>query len=121
MLTRVEKLLSRDVDDLTPLDAHNSLLTRPTPTPSHTYDNESKQPLTYSSVDSFANDPGNPYSGGMYLKSYVPQEHEVGVAASSERLVRNDSSPGPRSHAGSDIGYARPYAARRGSGYDVRL
>lgn len=95
------------MDDLTPLDARNSLLNRPTPTPSHTYDMESKRHLTHSSVDSFANDPANPYSSDMHLRPYGHQDHIAGLDPSRERLVRDGSPPGPRNNQEYDMGYGR--------------
>jgi hypothetical protein len=83
--------LSRDVDDLTPLDARNSLLIQPTLASSQTYDIESKQPFAHSSVDSFANDPANPYSGAMHLRPYAQLNHGLGLAASRENLIDNDA------------------------------
>ena len=83
--------LNRDIDALTPLDAHNSLLSHPTVTSGHTYNIESKQPLAHGSVDSFAKDPANPYSGAMHLRPYAQQGQGLGLAASRERLVDNAS------------------------------
>jgi hypothetical protein len=65
--------LNRDFDNLTPLDARNSLLIeRPKVT---AYDNESKYPLVKdNSVDSFMNEPpANPYSGATPFRTFTPQ------------------------------------------------
>ncbi|KIN04193.1 hypothetical protein OIDMADRAFT_178248 [Oidiodendron maius Zn] len=83
--------LNRDIDALTPLDAHNSLLSHPTLASGQTYNIESKQPLAHDSVDSFAKDPANPYSGAMHLRPYAQQSQGLGLAASRERLVDNAS------------------------------
>lgn len=69
--------LNRDLDNLTPLDARNSLLMDPTKlnSSSTAYDHDPKTPLTktVSENDSFLNDPANPYSGATPMRPYTPQ------------------------------------------------
>jgi hypothetical protein len=64
--------LNRDLDNLTPLDARNSLLIDP---PKVTgYDNESKYPLVKDNrVDSFMNEPANPYATATPFRTFTPQ------------------------------------------------
>lgn len=67
--------LNRDLDNLTPLDARNSLLMDPTKLNSlPTYEQEAKNPLvkTVSENDSFLNEPANPYSGATPMRSFTP-------------------------------------------------
>jgi hypothetical protein len=89
--------LNRDLDNLTPLDARNSLLIEP-PTVT-AYNNESKYPLVkeINSVDSFTNEPANPYSGTTAFQTltpqsqrpFTPQTHRtMGSLESRENLVQ---------------------------------
>jgi len=65
--------LNRDLDNLTPLDARNSLLMDPAKLPM-IYDNDPKHPLfKENSSDSFSREPSNPYSGATPLRPYAPQ------------------------------------------------
>jgi hypothetical protein len=69
----LEKL--RDLDNLTPLDARNSLLMDPTKMPLNhtTYENDPKYPLVKQQTpDSFMNEPGNPYSNATPLRPFTP-------------------------------------------------
>ncbi|PMD39976.1 TRP-domain-containing protein [Hyaloscypha variabilis F] len=68
----LEKL--RDLDNLTPLDARNSLLMDPSKIPNQTiYENDPKYPLVKQQTpDSFMNEPGNPYSNATPLRPYTP-------------------------------------------------
>lgn len=60
--------LNRDVDNLTPLDARNSLLLN------RSYENDPKNPLIRSeSEDSFTKSSANPYAGATALRPYTPQ------------------------------------------------
>ncbi|CZR50858.1 related to calcium-related spray protein [Phialocephala subalpina] len=69
--------MNRDLDNLTPLDARNSLLMDPTKLNSSTtsYEHDPKAPLvkTVSEDDSFLNEPANPYSGATPMRPYTPQ------------------------------------------------
>lgn len=71
---KTEKL-NRDLDNLTPLDARNSLLMDPTRLPmTEPYDNDPKYPLVKgNSADSFMAQPANPYAGATPLRSFTPQ------------------------------------------------
>lgn len=62
--------LNRDLDNLTPLDARNSLLMDPgkVPVSSNVYESDPKR-----SDDSFMNEPANPYAGATPMRSYTPQ------------------------------------------------
>jgi hypothetical protein len=65
--------LNRDFDNLTPLDARNSLLMDPT-NMSSGYQNEPKYPLVkQDSANSFMHEPTNPYAGATPLRSFSPQ------------------------------------------------
>ncbi|EHL03405.1 putative Flavin carrier protein 2 [Glarea lozoyensis 74030] len=85
--------LNRDLDNLTPLDARNSLLMDPTQRPMNgKYDHDFKNPLVKeNSSDSFMNEPANPYAGATPLRSYTPLSHHRATSsdASRERLVSN--------------------------------
>lgn len=83
--------LNRDLDNLTPLDARNSLLLDSSKIQSN-YENDPKLPLIkQDSSDSF-----NPYAGGTPLRSYTPQarpytppnHRAIGSLESRENLVR---------------------------------
>ncbi|KAG0651012.1 ion channel FLC3 [Hyphodiscus hymeniophilus] len=82
--------LNRDLDNLTPLDARNSLLMDPAKM-NTTYENEPKYPLfKQDSVDSFMNEPANPYSGATPLRPFTPQSHRpVRSVESRENLVQH--------------------------------
>lgn len=97
--------LNRDLDNLTPLDARNSLLMG-SRTGTH-YDNDPKNPLVQqSSDDSFMSRPPHPYVGATPLRpyspqsqprSYSPQTHRAtGSADSVENLVRGAAPLGGR-------------------------
>ena len=60
--------LNRDLDNLTPLDARNSLLMDPAKAPmsSDVYPSDRKH-----SDDSFLNEPANPYRGATPMRSYT--------------------------------------------------
>lgn len=67
----LEKL--RDLDNLTPLDARNSLLMSTAKTSNSAYDNDPKHPLVQQPTpDSFMHDPANPYSNATPLRPYTP-------------------------------------------------
>jgi hypothetical protein len=90
--------LNRDLDNLTPLDARNSLLIDPPKVTA--YDNESKYPLVKdNSVDSFRNDGATPFrtftpqsQRPFNLQSqrpFTPQGHRtMGSVESQENLVQ---------------------------------
>jgi hypothetical protein len=108
------ELLNRDIDDLTPLDARNSLLTR-NMTPVHAYDNEVKQPLRQVSVDSFVNDRANPYSGAVNLRSYGQPTRGLTLAPSRENLVAYAAPLGASPPKSKNLG---PYdTGYRGAGW----
>ncbi|KAE8452239.1 hypothetical protein EG329_001706 [Mollisiaceae sp. DMI_Dod_QoI] len=67
--------LNRDLDNLTPLDARNSLLMDPTKLNNSTYENDAKHPLvkTVSENDSFFNEPANPYANATPMRPFTPQ------------------------------------------------
>ncbi|RDW67694.1 hypothetical protein BP6252_09090 [Coleophoma cylindrospora] len=67
--------LNRDLDNLTPLDARNSLLMDPAKMPMNTdYEHERKEPLMKQhSADSFRDEPANPYHDATPLRSFTPQ------------------------------------------------
>ena len=87
----IEKL-NRDLDNLTPLDARNSLLMDPAKMPMNTaYENDPKYPLVkQTSGDSFMYEPANPYTGATPLRSYTPQSthRTMRSVESRENLVR---------------------------------
>lgn len=87
----IEKL-NRDFDNLTPLDARNSLLIDPAKMRMNTAsENDPKYLLIkQSSADSFMNEPANPYSGATPLRPYTPQSthRTMGSVESTENLVR---------------------------------
>ncbi len=104
--------LNRDLDNLTPLDARNSLLMDPAKMPmsSSTYDNDPKYPLVKQQTpDSFMNEPANPYSNATPMRSFTPssqraftptqrpftpQTHRtVHSVESQEHLLRSESPP----------------------------
>jgi hypothetical protein len=65
--------LNRDLDNLTPLDARNSLLLDSSRMPLN-YENDPKYPLVKeNSSDSFQREPSNPYAGANPLRPYTPQ------------------------------------------------
>lgn len=66
--------LNRDLDNLTPLDARNSLLMDPTKVPLNgAFEREPKNPLVKQiSPDSFMNEPANPYRGATPMRSMTP-------------------------------------------------
>lgn len=110
--------LHRDLDNLTPLDARNSLLMDPSKMPMH--ERDMKQPLTREvSQDSFTHPEGaNPYA--VPMRPFSPQarpftpptkHRTLGSRDSSENLVRNAAPLGGTSgeptlpNMNSDTGY----------------
>jgi hypothetical protein len=88
----IEKL-NRDLDNLTPLDARNSLLMDPSKM-NPTYDNETKYPLVkQNSPDSFMNEPANPYSGATPLRPYTPQSHRPMRSVESRENLVHGAAP----------------------------
>jgi hypothetical protein len=63
--------LNRDLDNLTPLDARNSLLMDPKDA-AHASSYEYNDKLHKDSTESFMNEPANPYAGATPLRSYSP-------------------------------------------------
>jgi hypothetical protein len=88
----LEKLkMNRDLDNLTPLDARNSLLMDPSKMPH--FDNDPKHPLMKKdSEDSFMREPANPYSGATPLQTY----RHLGPVESQENLVSGAAPLGGR-------------------------
>ena len=84
--------LNRDVDNLTPLDARNSLLMDPIHTPA-SYEHDPKHGYGQKdSSDSFMREPANPYSGATPLRSY----RNSGPIESRENLVHGAAPLGGR-------------------------
>ena len=82
--------LNRDFDDLTPLDARNSLLMNPTNIPSE-YQKEPKYPLAkQDSANSFMHEPTNPYAGATPLRSFSPRARSF--TPPTHRVMRSDES-----------------------------
>ncbi|KAH6666562.1 hypothetical protein B0J14DRAFT_194202 [Halenospora varia] len=93
--------LNRDLDNLTPLDARNSLLMDPAQRPlNEDYTRDHKLPLVkQSSADSFMNEPANPYAGATPLRPFTPQTHRTLDSTSSrEHLVSNAAPLGGDPH-----------------------
>jgi hypothetical protein len=86
--------LNRDFDNLTPLDARNSLLMDPRKVPlTSAFEQEPKYPLVQQvSSDSFMNEPGNPYRGATPMRPITPAS-QVGrqntMGSSSHRTERS--------------------------------
>ena len=86
--------LNRDLDNLTPLDARNSLLIDPNRHVNNpSYDHDIKHPLV--KQDSFMNDPANPYSNAHTARPYV-QHRQLSSVDSSENLVEGAAPLGGR-------------------------
>lgn len=82
--------LNRDLDNLTPLDARNSLLMDPTKMPMTSYERDAKHPLTREeSSDSFSNEAANPYAVPMRPFTPPTQHRRRGSRDSQENLVAN--------------------------------
>lgn len=82
--------LNRDLDNLTPLDARNSLLMDPTKMPSN-FENDPKYPLIkQDSANSFMHEPANPYAGATQLRSFSPQARPF--TPPTHRGMRSDES-----------------------------
>lgn len=124
----LEKL--RDLDNLTPLDARNSLLMDPTRIPNHTiYENDPKYPLVKQQTpDSFMNEPPSQYSNATPLRPYTPgsqrgfaptprpftpQSHRPQHSLESEEHLLRGQSP-PRQPTLPNLQDYREY---RGAGY----
>ncbi len=86
--------LNRDLDNLTPLDARNTLLMDPTTMPmasgaAGTYEHDVKHSLVREErSDSFTNEPANPYS--VPLRPFSPQTRPF--TPMSHRTVRSQDS-----------------------------
>ncbi|TAQ89534.1 hypothetical protein B7494_g2141 [Chlorociboria aeruginascens] len=91
----LEKL--RDLDNLTPLDARNTLLVDPGKM-NTVYDSDPKQQLMKeNSFDSFTNEPANPYAGATPLRSYTGMTRRGnGSVSSTENLVEGAAPLGGR-------------------------
>lgn len=119
--------LNRDLDNLTPLDARNSLLMDPQKTSmSGGYDSEPKQPLMkQTSNDSFMNEPANPYAGATPMRSFTPQQRPY--TPQSSRSLRQMESRENLVTGAAPIGGSPPrepavpnlqgYGGYRGAGY----
>lgn len=84
--------MNRDLDNLTPLDARNSLLMDPSQR-SH-YENDVKHPLVKeNSSDSFMNEPANPYSGATPLRPFVATHRPMSSDASSREHLVTGAAP----------------------------
>jgi hypothetical protein len=124
--------LNRDLDNLTPLDARNSLLMDPTKMPmtSTAYDSDPKYPLVKQQTpDSFLNEPANPYSNATPLRPYTPgsqqrsftptqrpftpQTHRTNHSVESQEHLLRGQSP-PRQPGIPDL---QGYGGYRGVGY----
>jgi hypothetical protein len=115
----LEKQKIRDMDNLTPLDARNTLLMDPN---RPTYDNDPKHPLIrQESPDSFSRSPANPYADATNLRPYNPQSQPRRTPAyleSRENLVAGAAPLGggagspPRQPTVPNM-----YAEYRGGGY----
>jgi hypothetical protein len=88
--------LNRDLDNLTPLDARNSLLMDPANMPlssgaNGAYEHDVKHPLVRdASADSFThNEPGNPYAVPMRPFTPQSQHRTLGSRDSHENLVQH--------------------------------
>ncbi|CAG8976230.1 hypothetical protein HYALB_00011994 [Hymenoscyphus albidus] len=114
--------MNRDLDNLTPLDARNSLLMDPNAR-SH-YENDVKHPLVKdNSADSFMNEPANPYKGATPLRPFA-QNHRPSTSDSStrENLVSGAAPLGgaePRNPTLPDFSNnpPQPYGGYRGMAY----
>lgn len=120
----------RDMDNLTPLDARNSLLMDATRMPHPGYENDPKYPLVKQQTpDSYMNEPGNPYSNATPLRpftpgsqrgftptprSYTPQGHRPMQHSieSEEHLLRGQSPPRQPT-----LPQLQNYREYRGAGY----
>jgi len=120
--------LNRDLDNLTPLDARNSLLMDPTQRPMNgKYEQDFKNPLIKeNSSDSFMNEPANPYAGATPLRTYTPSSHHRGKSsdASRERLVTGaaplggtSGSPPPHDRQPTLPNFNQPQAYGGSGGY----
>jgi len=94
--------MNREVDNLTPLDARNSLLMDRNRLGT-AYENDPKHPLIrQESPDSFVQSPANPYAGATALRPFTPQGYprmSPAVEESRLNLVRGAAPLG--GHAGS--------------------
>jgi hypothetical protein len=104
--------LNRDLDNLTPLDARNSLLMDPSRPMNTAYDHDPKHPLVkQGSSDSFMNEPANPYANATPLRPYTPQHRVMDSTDSRENLVAGAAPLGgtagspPRHPALPNVGY----------------
>lgn len=123
--------LNRDLDNLTPLDARNSLLMDPTKNnmSTGTYDVDPKYPLVQQRTpDSYMNEPANPYQNGTPMRtftqgsqrpfaptprSFTPQTHRTAHSVESQEHLLRGQSP-PRQEA---IPNLPGYGGYRGAGY----
>lgn len=81
--------LNRDLDNLTPLDARNSLLMDPM-----SYDNELKHPLVpQDSASSFMREPTNPYAGATPLRPYTPPTYRPTTSDDSRQNLVQGAAP----------------------------
>ncbi|KAH8602508.1 hypothetical protein B0O99DRAFT_531463 [Bisporella sp. PMI_857] len=86
--------MNRDLDNLTPLDARNSLLMDLSKVPN--VGNDPKHPLMkQNSEDSFMREPANPYSGATPLREY----RNMGPIESQENLVSGAAPLGGRAQS----------------------
>jgi len=117
--------LNRDLDNLTPLDARNSLLMDPAKVPMNSaYEHDPKNALTKTnSADSFMNEPANPYAGSTPLRPFTPQTHRSNFSVESrENLVAGAAPLGgvsgspPRQPTLPNLGN-QPYGGYRGVAY----
>jgi hypothetical protein len=82
--------LNRDLDNLTPLDARNSLLMG---SARNHYENDPKYPLVQQpSEDSFMNRPPHPYMGATPLRPYTPQSQPRSYSPQTHRAMASDDS-----------------------------
>lgn len=115
---------NRDLDNLTPLDARNSLLMDPGRVPVNSpYENDRKAAFSkQNSEDSFMNEPTNPYAGSTPLRPYTPQTRNRN-AESSENLISSAAPLGgasgspPRQPTLPNVGGNQPYGGYRGMAY----
>ncbi|TVY82675.1 Flavin carrier protein [Lachnellula suecica] len=116
--------LNRDLDNLTPLDARNSLLMDPTKVPMNSaYEHDPKYDLSkQNSSDSFMHAAGNPYAGATPLRPYTPVTRTNTSFDSRENLVQGAAPLGgvggspPRQPTLPSIGN-QPYGGYRGVAY----
>ncbi|TVY57027.1 Flavin carrier protein 2 [Lachnellula cervina] len=118
--------LNRDLDNLTPLDARNSLLMDPSKVPMNSaYEHDPKNALTkQNSADSFMNEPANPYAGSTPLRPYTPPTHRSNFSVESrENLVSGAAPLGgvsgspPQQPTLPNIGGNQPYGRYGGAAY----